>query len=385
MSQRSEEQVAMIRSVWSLCQEFPDSYWQQLDETSSYPERFVDALTQAGWLSMLIPEEYGGGGASILDAALVLETINRSGAAAYCAHAQMYTMGTLLRHGSEGQKLQLLPEIAAGRIRLQAFGVTEADAGSDTTAIATRAECKGDRYVITGSKMWTSRVQHSDWMLLLARTTPLAECARKTDGLSIFLVDLRETAGRLEVRPLRTMVNHETNALFFDGVEVPAKNLIGEPGKGFQYLLSGLNAERILVASEAIGDGRFFVSRSTEYASSRHVFGRPIGANQAIQFPIAAAHAKLECASLMRDEAARRYIAGNQPGFEANCAKLVASEAAWEAANVAMNTFGGFGMATEYGIERKFRESRLTLIAPVSNNMILAYIGQHTLGMPRSY
>lgn len=380
----TEHEASLVDAISRLCQKFPEEYWQARDAAGEYPLTFVDALTSEGWLGMLIPEHYGGGGAPVADAAVVLETINRSGASAYAAHAQMYTMGTILRHGSEEQKQRILPDLASGRARLQAFGVTEADAGSDTTAISTFATRAGSHYVVSGQKMWTSRVQHSDWMLLLARTRRPDECQRRTDGLSIFLVDLRVTEG-ITIEPIRTMVNHETNAVFFDEVVVPAENLVGEEGRGFSYLLSGLNVERILVASEALGDGFWFVNRAAAYATEREVFGRSIGQNQAIQFPLALAYANLHAARLMRAEAARLYDGGGQPGFEANSAKLLASRAAWEAANAAMETFGGYGLAREYGIERKFRDARLNLIAPVSSNMILSYIGHKVLGMPRSY
>lgn len=375
----------MIEAVAALCARFPQRYWLELDIARQYPEEFVAAMTEAGWLGMLIPEEYGGGGASVHDAALVLETVNRCGGSAYAAHAQMYTMGTILRHGSAEQKAALLPDIAAGKTRLQAFGITEADAGSDTTSIRTVAVRSGTDYVVSGSKMWTSRVQHSDWMLLLVRTTPLEECRRRTDGLSLLMVDLREGGDRITVSPIRTMVNHETNAVFFDALRVPAAQMVGEEGRGFSYLLSGLNVERILVASEALGDGYWFIDHTTRYVSERTIFGRKLGSNQAIQFPIAAAFAKLEAASLMRDHAAAIYAAGGQPGMEANTAKLLSSQAAWEAANAAMDAYGGFGLATESGVERKFREARLNLIAPVSTNMILSYLGHHVLGMPKTY
>lgn len=383
--QLSDEQLAIQSAVTDLCQSFSDEYWAQLDAKHEYPEEFVDALTEAGWLGVLIPDEYGGGGGSIGDGAVILEAINRAGGTASAAHAQMYTMGTILRHGSEEQKKRYLPEIAAGRLRLQAFGVTEPEAGSDTTKIRTMAVRDGDHYIVNGGKIFTSRFQHSDLMLLLVRTTPYEEVDRKIDGISVLLVDLRESRDQIQVRPIRTMVNHETNQLFFDDLRVPVENRIGEEGRGFRYILSGLNAERILVASENLGDGYWFINRATQYAGERIVFGRPIGANQGVQFPLAQAYAHLEAASLMRWKAAEMFEQGHTGGFEANAAKLLASQATWEAANAAMDTFGGYGLAEEYGIERKFREARLPVVAPINNNLILAYIGQHVLGMPRSY
>ena len=375
-----------IRSaVRELCQRFPERYWREMDEARRYPEEFVRALTEAGWLSVLIPEDFGGAGLGTFEAGVVLEEINRSGGSAAACHAQMYTMGALLRHGSEEQKRRWLPAIAAGELRLQSFGVTEPDAGSDTTAISTFAELVGDRYVVRGRKVFISRVQHSELLMLLCRTTALEQVKRKTDGLSVLLVDLRQAGDRLQVRPIRTMVNHETNELVFDGVEVPVENRIGDEGRGFRYILSGMNAERVLIASESLGDGRYFVERASRYASERVVFGRPIGQNQAVQFPIARAHVSVEAATLMRDEAARRFDSGEEAGAEANMAKLLASEAAWEAANAAMTAFGGYGLAVEYDIERKFREARLPIVAPVSNNLILGYVGEHVLRMPRSY
>ncbi len=381
----NESQLQIRDGVRALCSRYPGEYWRDLDRTRSYPEAFVRALTDGGYLSCLIPESYGGAGLGIVEACIVLEEINRSGGNAAACHAQMYTMGTLLRHGSEAQKQRYLPDIAAGGLRLQAFGVTEPTAGSDTTKISTFAERRGDRYFITGQKVFISRVQHSDLLLLLARTTPIEEVQRKTDGLSVFLVNLPDAGDKLRVRPIETMVNHETNELFFDGVEVPADNRIGDEGKGFGYILSGMNAERILIASESIGDSRFFVDRGCEYAGQRIVFGRPIGQNQAIQFPIARAHVNTEAAASVRDRAAILYDGGEECGAEANMCKYLASEAAWEAGNAAMTTYGGYGMAVEYDIERKFREARLFLVAPVSNNLILGYVGQHVLGMPRSF
>jgi alkylation response protein AidB-like acyl-CoA dehydrogenase len=381
----TEDQLAIKKAVEDLCARFPEEYWQEQDAKAAYPEQFVDALQRAGWLSLLIPEEYGGGGLGITEAALVLETINRSGGTAIPAHAQMYTMGTVLRHGSAEQKQRYLPKIASGELRLQAFGVTEADAGTDTTRIRTSAVRRGDSYVVNGGKIFTSRFQHSDMMLLLVRTTPYEEVQKKTDGISTLLVDLRESRDQIKVQPIRTMQNHETNQLFFDNLTVPADNLIGEEGKGFRYILSGMNAERILTGSEMLGDGYWFVGKASKYASERVVFGRPIGMNQGIQFPIAQAYAQLEAAAMLRWKAAAMFDSGLQPGFEANAAKLLASQSSWAAANAAMDTFGGYGVTVEYGIERKFREARLPLVAPVSNNLVLAYIGHNVLGMPKSY
>jgi acyl-CoA dehydrogenase len=378
-------QQQIRQEIRELCGKFPPGYWRAADEARQYPEEFVRALTDAGWLAALIPEQYGGAGLGVLEAGLILEEINRSGGSAAPCHAQMYTMGCLLRHGSEDQKRRYLPAIASGELRLQAFAVTEPDAGSDTTRITTTATRRGDRYVVYGRKIFTSRVQHSDLLLLLARTTPFAEAPRKTQGLSLFLVDLRTVGDRLEVRPIRTMINHETNELRFDGVEVPAENLVGEEGEGFRYVLSGMNAERILIASECLGDGLYFVDRASRYACERIVFGRPIGQNQGVQFPIARAYMALEAARLMRDKAATLFDRGAPCGAEANMAKYLASEAAFEAANAAMTTFGGYGLAVEYDVERKFRESRLPLVAPVPNNLILSYVGQHVLGLPRSF
>jgi acyl-CoA dehydrogenase len=381
----TDDQRAIRDAVNDLCAQFPESYWMERDAKRAYPEEFVDALAKAGWLALLIPEEYGGSGGSLVDAALVLQTINHSGGSGVPAHAQMYTMGTVLRHGSEAQKQWLLPKIATNEIRLQAFGVTEPDAGSDTTRIRTFAVRDGDEYVVNGGKVWTSRFQHSDFMLLLVRTTHYEDVERKTDGLSVLLVDLREAGDSIRVRPIRTMTSHETNEVFIDNLRVPVANRIGEEGKGFRYILSGLNAERILVASESLGDGFWFIDKATAYANERKVFGRPIGANQGVQFPLAQAYADLEAASLMRYKAATLFDAGEQPGFEANAAKLLASKATWAAANAAMDTHGGFGLAEEYGIERKFREARLPMVAPVNNNLVLAYIGHKVLGLPKSY
>jgi acyl-CoA dehydrogenase len=380
-----DEHQQIRSSLRELCQRFPATYWRECDEERRYPEEFVGALTEAGWLGCLIPEQYGGSGLGMLEAGIILEEINRSGANSAACHAQMYTMGALLRHGSDEQKQRYLPEIASGRLRLQSFGVTEPDAGSDTTRIKTFAERRGDRYVVRGRKVFTSRVQHSDLLMLLARTTPAEEVKRKTDGISVFLVDLRTAGDALQVTPIRTMVNHETNELVFDGVEVPEENRIGEEGKGFRYILSGMNAERILIASESLGDGFYFVDRATQYARERIVFNRPIGQNQGIQFPIAKAYMGIEAARLVRDRAAELFDAGQEAGAESNMAKYLASEAAWEAANAAMTTFGGYGFAVEYDIERKFREARLPIVAPISNNLILSYVGEHVLGLPRSY
>ncbi len=372
-------------AVRALCRKYPDEYWRGLDERRAYPEAFVAELTRSGYLGCLIPEEYGGAGLGLRDASVVLEEINRSGGSAAACHAQMYTMGTLLRHGSEEQKRRYLPGIARGELRLQAFAVTEPDAGSDTTQISTTAVRQGDRYVVNGKKIFISRVQHSDLMILLARTTPIEQVKKRTDGLSVFLVDIREAGERMRVQPVATMINHETNELFFDGLEVPVENRIGEEGKGFGYILGGMNVERILLASESIGDALYFVDRATEYSRQRIVFGRPIGQNQGVQFPIARAYVATQGAMALRDNAASLYDAGQLPGAEANMCKYLASEAAWEAANAAMNTFGGYGLAVEFGIERKFRESRLYLVAPIANNLILCYVGEHVLHLPRSY
>ncbi len=380
-----ESQQAIREEVRKLCQAYPDAYWQQVDKKELYPQEFVDALTRSGYLAALIPEEYGGAGLGITEASIILEEINRSGGNSTACHAQMYTMGTLLRHGSEEQKRRYLPSIAQGELRLQAFAVTEPNAGSETTRIETRAVRKGDRYIVNGQKIFISRVKQSDLMLLLARTTPYEELKDKTQGISVFLMDLRDVKGHLEVQPLDIMLNHHTNTVFFEDVEVPASNLIGEEGKGFRYIIDGWNAERILVAAEAIGDGRWFVERASRYASNRVVFGRPIGANQGIQFPIAKAYAHVEAADLMRFEAAAKYDRKEKCGAEANMAKLLASEASWEAADVCMSTYGGYGFARDYDVERKFRETRLFVAAPVSNNMVLAFLGQNVLGMPNSY
>lgn len=381
----SPEQVAIARAVADVCADFPGEYWRELDATGGYPERFVRTLTEQGWLSVLIPEEYGGGGLGITEAGIVLEEIHRSGGNANACHAQMYTMGTLLRHGSPAQKQQYLPDIAAGKLRLQAFAVTEPDAGSDTTKILTHARRDGGGYRVDGRKTYISRVAYSDLMLLLARTTPLDEVPRATDGLSVFLVDLREAGGAVETSRIPVMFNHHTYQVAISDLHLPTASLIGAEGKGFSYIIDGWNAERILVASEAVGDGRFFVEKASAYASSRIVFGRPIGANQGVQFPIAQAYAATEAAGLMRFKAAALFDRNISCGAEANMAKLLASAASWQAANAAMTAFGGNGFATEYDIERKFRETKLLEVAPVSNNLVLAYLGQRVLGMPKSY
>ena len=382
----TESYQLLREGVRELCARFPGTYWQALEEDHSYPTEFVQAMTEAGYLGALIPEKYGGSEVTMTEASIILEEVNRSGGNAAACHAQMYIMGTLLRHGSEEQKERYLPQIASGALRLQAFGVTEPDAGSDTTSIRTKAERQGDHYVINGQKIWTSRAEHSDLMLLLARTTPLNEVPKRTRGLSIFLLDLREAVGNgVTIKPIKTMINHHTTEVFFDNLIVPVENRIGEEGRGFYYLLDGLNAERILIAAESIGDGYWFIERSIEYANKRVVFKRPIGQNQGIQFPIAKAYANLRAADLMRFEAARLFEQGKPCGAEANMAKLLSADAAWEAANAAIQTFGGFGFAREYDIERKFRETRLYQVAPISTNLILSYIAQHVLGLPRSY
>jgi acyl-CoA dehydrogenase len=381
----TEEQLQIREEIRKVCKEFPDAYWREIDGKKAYPDAFVRKLSELGWLAALIPEKYGGTGLGVTEASIILEEINRSGGVATVCHAQMYTMGTLLRHGSEEQKRRYLPRIASGELRLQAFAVTEPGAGSESTRIQTTATRKGDRYVINGQKIFISRVLQSDLMLLLARTTPYDDLEDKTQGLSVFIVDLQEAKGKLEVKPLDLMINHHTNSLFFDGVEVPAENLIGAEGMGFRYIIDGWNAERILVAAEAIGDGRWFVDRAAKYASERVVFGRPIGSNQGIQFPIAQAYARIEAADLVRYQAATKFDRKEKCGAEANLAKFLASEAAWEAANTCLTTHGGYGFAVEYDVERKFRETRLLTVAPVSNNLVLAYLGQHVLGMPKSY
>ncbi|MBB5510835.1 acyl-CoA dehydrogenase family protein [Paraburkholderia atlantica] len=373
-------------AVRDLCQQFSGEYFRKVDEARDYPEEFVDALTKAGWLAALIPQEFGGSGLGLTEASVIMEEINRAGGNSGACHGQMYNMGTLLRHGSEEQKRKYLQKIANGDLRLQSMGVTEPSTGTDTTRIKTTAERRGDRYVINGQKVWISRVQHSDLMILLARTTPLADVKKKSEGMSIFIVDLREATGHgLTVQPILNMVNHETNELFFDNLEIPAENLIGEEGQGFKYILDGLNAERTLIAAECIGDGYWFVDKVTEYAKERVVFGRPIGQNQGVQFPIARSFINVEAASLMRFEAARRFDAHQPCGAQANMAKLLAADASWEAANACLQFHGGFGFACEYDVERKFRETRLYQVAPISTNLILSYVAEHILGLPRSF
>ncbi|MEX2598189.1 MAG: acyl-CoA dehydrogenase family protein [Dehalococcoidia bacterium] len=381
----SDELSDIRMAVREACAKYTGEYWRQLDAGRVYPEAFVRELTMLGWLSALIPEEYGGGGMSLTEASVIMEEINRSGANGAACHAQMYTMGTLLKYGSAEQKQRYLPAIANGSLRLQAFGVTEPNAGSETTRIETTAVRKGDRYVINGQKIFISRVEHSDMMLLLARTTPYEALEDKTQGLSVFLVDLKAAGQGLQVRPLDLMMNNHTTQLFFDDLEIPAENLVGEEGKGFRYIIDSWNAERILIAAECIGDCWFFIEKASAYATERVVFGRPIGANQGVQLPIAQAYAHTRAADLMRYDAAAKFDNGERCGAEANMAKLLAADASWEAANVCMNTHGGYGFATEYDIERKFRETRLFLTAPVNNNLVLAYLGQNVLGMPRSY
>lgn len=372
--------------VRALCEQYPDEYFRRIDAARAYPEEFVNALTEAGWLAAMIPQEYGGSGLGLAEASVIMEEINRCGGNAGACHGQMYNMGTLLRHGSAEQKQRYLPRISSGELRLQSMGVTEPTTGTDTTKIKTVAVRKGDRYVVNGQKVWISRVQHSDLMILLARTTPLAEVKKKSDGMSIFIVDLHQAlkAG-LTVRPIPNMVNHETNELFFDNLEIPAENLIGEEGKGFRYILDGLNAERTLIAAECIGDGYWFVERASRYAKDRVVFDRPIGQNQGIQFPIAETYIEVEAANLMRWKACELYDAHKPCGAEANMAKYLAAKASWEAANVCLQSHGGFGFAAEYDIERKFRETRLYQVAPISTNLILSYVAEHILGLPRSF
>ena len=383
---RASEHLEYRQAVRELCSQFDSKYWMKVEEASAYPEEFVKALTEAGWLAALIPAEYGGGGLGVTEASVILEEINRSGANSGACHAQMYIMGTLLRHGSDAQKKMYLPRIASGEMRLQSFAVTEPASGTDTTKIRTAAVRKGDRYVVNGQKVFISRVQHSDLMLLLARTTPLAEVKKKTEGLSVFLLDLNGAEQRgLTLRPIRNMVNHETNEVFFDNFGIPAESLIGEEGKGFRYILDGMNAERILIAAECIGDGYWFTERATRYAKERVVFDRPIGQNQGVQFPIARAYANVRAADLMRYEAARLFDAGLPCGGEANMAKMLAADASWEAANVCLQTHGGWGFAAEFDVERKFRETRLYQVAPISTNLILSYVAEHVLGLPRSF
>ena len=373
-------------AIRALVGEFGDAYFRRVDEERAYPEEFVEALTKAGWMAALIPEEFGGAGLGLTEASIIMEEINRAGGNSGACHGQMYNMNTLLRHGSADQKQRYLPDIAAGKIRLQSRAVTEPTTGTNTTALTTRAVRDGESYVVTGQKVWTSRIQHSDLMILLARTTPRDEVAKKTDGLSIFLVDLHAAIGNgMEVRPIRNMVNHETNEVFFDGLQLPADALIGEEGKGFRYIMDGLNAERALIAAECIGDGYWFVERAAEYGRERVVFDKPIGANQGVQFPIAQAYMEVRAADLMRYEACRLFDEGQPCGAEANMAKHLAAESSWKAANACMQTFGGFGFASEYDVERKFRETRLYQVAPISSNLILSYVGEHVLDMPRSF
>ena len=386
MSAVEDPYAALREAVRALCAKFPPAYHREVDAARGYPEAFVKALTEAGWLAAMIPEAYGGAGLGLTEASVIMEEINRSGGNSGACHGQMYNMSTLLRHGSDEQKRTYLPKIASGELRLQSMGVTEPATGTDTTRIRTTAVRKGDRYIVNGQKVWISRVQHSDLMILLARTTPLDQVARKADGLSIFLVDLREAIGHgMAVRPIANMVNHETNELFFDNLEIPAENLIGEEGRGFRYILDGLNAERTLIAAECIGDGYWFVDTVTAYAKQREVFGRPIGQNQGVQFPIAETYIEVEAANLMRFEACRLFDAHLPCGAQANMAKYLAAKASWEAANACIQFHGGFGFACEYDVERKFRETRLYQVAPISTNLILAYVAEHVLGLPRSF
>lgn len=372
--------------VARLCADFPGEYWRRCDREQAYPTEFVKALSEDGYLSALIPEEYGGLGLPISAGAAILEEIHRAGCNAGACHAQMYTMGTLLRHGSDAQKEMYLPKVADGSLRLQAFGVTEPTSGTDTTALKTKAKRNGDKYIVNGQKIWTSRAEHSDLLLLLARTTPLEDVAKKTDGLSVFLVDMRDVVGKsLTIRPIRTMMNHATTEIFFDDMEVPASSLIGEEGKGFRYIMSGMNAERMLISAECIGDAKWFINKAVDYSKDRHVFNRPIGQNQGIQFPIARAYSQMRAAELMVNEAIAKYEAGGNPGEEANLAKLLSADASWAAAEACVQTHGGFGFAEEYDIERKYREARLYQVAPISTNLVLSYIAEHVLGMPRSY
>lgn len=383
---QSDDYQDIRDAVRALCAEFPDEYHRKIDADRAYPEDFVAALTKAGWMAALIPEAYGGSGLGLTEASIIMEEINRAGGNSGACHGQMYNMNTLVRHGSEEQRQKYLPRIASGELRLQSMGVTEPTTGTDTTKIKTTAVRKGDRYVINGQKVWISRVQHSDLMILLARTTPLAEVRKKSEGMSIFIVDIKQAmASGMEVKPIANMVNHETNELFFDNLEIPAENLIGEEGQGFKYILTGLNAERTLIAAECIGDGYWFTDRATAYANERVVFGRPIGQNQGVQFPIAEAFVEIEAASLMRYEACRLYDAQQPSGAQANMAKYLAAKASWEAANACIQTHGGFGFANEYDVERKFRETRLYQVAPISTNLILSYVAEHILGLPRSF
>ena len=380
------EHPELREALRQLCAEFPPEYHQKIDEARGYPEEFVDALTSAGWLAALVPEEYGGSGLGLTEASIIMEEINRSGANSGACHGQMYNMTTLIRHGSEAQRKKYLPGIAAGELRLQSMGVTEPTTGTDTTKIKTTAVKKGDRYVINGQKVWISRIQHSDLMILLARTTPIDQVAKPSEGMSIFIVDLKEATGNgLTVQPIRNMVNHETNELFFDNLEIPEENLIGEEGKGFKYILTGLNAERVLIAAECIGDGYWFIDKVSEYTKDRVVFGNPIGRNQGVQFPIASDFVEVEAANLMRFEACRLYDAQQPCGAQANMAKYLAAKASWEAANSCIQFHGGFGFACEYDVERKFRETRLYQVAPISTNLILSYVAEHVLGFPKSF
>lgn len=382
----AEQHTEIRDAIRDLCKQFPDEYFRKVDEARAYPEEFVNALTEAGWMAALIPQEYGGSGLSLTEASVIMEEINRCGGNSGACHGQMYNMGTLLRHGSKEQKDKYLPKIATGELRLQSMGVTEPTTGTDTTKIKTTAVRKGDRYVVNGQKVWISRIQHSDLMILLARTTPLDQVTKKSEGMSIFIVDLHQAIGNgLTVRPILNMVNHETNELFFDNLEIPAENLIGEEGKGFKYILDGLNAERVLIAAECIGDGYWFVDRVSKYVKERIVFGRPIGQNQGVQFPIARSFINVEAASLMRYEAARLYDEHQPCGSQANMAKLLAADASWEAANACLQFHGGFGFACEYDVERKFRETRLYQVAPISTNLILSHVAEHILGLPRSF
>ena len=383
----SDEYIEIREQVKKLCSQYPGEYWRELDTQRAYPTDFVRALTEAGYLSVLIPEQYGGSGLGITAASVIMEEIQKSGCNGGACHAQMYTMGTVLRHGSDEQKQKYLPAIASGDLRMQAFGVTEPSSGTDTLSLRTTAVRDGNAgYVVNGQKIWTSRAEHSDLMLLLARTTPKEEVKKRTEGLSVFIVDMREAIGKgLEIKPIRTMINHATTEIFFDDLHIPADALVGEEGKGFRYILDGMNAERILIAAECIGDARWFIQKATDYANERQVFDREIGKNQGIQFPIAEAYMQTEAADLMVQEAAKRYEAGEKAGAEANMAKYLASEASWKAADMCMQTFGGFAFAEEYDVERKFRETRLYRIAPVSNNLILSFVGEHVLGMPKSY
>ncbi|MFI0843257.1 acyl-CoA dehydrogenase family protein [Mesorhizobium sp. IMUNJ 23232] len=386
MAFEAEDHPEIREAVRKLCERFPGEYWRKLDAARAYPAEFVLALTEAGYLATLIPEEYGGAGLTLSAAAAVLEEIQRAGCNGAACHAQMYIMGTVLRHGNAKQKARYLPRIATGELRLQAFGVTEPTSGTDTTSIRTFARRDGDYYVVNGQKIWTSRAEHSDLMLLLARTAPRDEVAKRTDGLSVFILDMRQALGNgLSIRPIRTMMNHSTTEVFFDNVRVPAENLVGEEGKGFRYILSGMNAERILIAAECVGDAKWLIEKATSYAKDRNVFGRPIGANQGVQFPIARAYANMRAAELMVKEAARLYEAGRDCGAEANMAKMLAADASNDAANACIQTHGGFGFAEEYDVERKFRETRLYQVAPISTNLILSYLSEHVLGMPRSY